>query len=137
MKQRKLKRARADFAACVQHKQPWTWEDRMKYLKNRIRELKPGTMIETCGLDIARIVYVDGDELCYDHVAGRYPGGGHGYCSVLNCGPVILNPVALKKRMDIFKKDGARGLALRYYREDCKMTEEQIADRMGEWHSDK
>lgn len=94
-----------------------------KYIRHQSRHLKVGTIIETCGCDIARVISIEGDDLLYESLTR----GGQGSCSVYNCGPLPLRPVAVQRRLDIFKTGGMKALVRRWWKEDCQMTDEQVA----------
>ena len=93
-----------------------------QYVRSRARHLKPGTIIETCGCDVARIISVDAerDDIKYESLTR----GGTGSCSIYHCGPIRLRPYAVQRRIGLFQKGGMRELTLRYYTEDCGMTRE-------------
>lgn len=79
-----------------------------KYLRQLRYTLKPGRVIENCGCDVARILSVDWK---YDNIwMESLTEGGQGSCSIYNCGPVVLKPEQIKKRLEIFKRAGKEGL---------------------------
>lgn len=95
-------------------------------MRHAARHLKVGTIIETCGCDIARVVAINVKEDNCEYRSLTRPDRGTGNCSIYNCGPKPLNKVAVQRRMDIFKRDGIKGLVRRYWKEDCWMTDEEI-----------
>ena len=103
--------------------------DWARYIRHYARHLKPGTIIETCGCDVARVTMIDGDDLEYESLTR----GGRGSCSVYNCGPIPLRPVAIERRLQLFKEGGMQALTMRYYREDCQMTEQQAMEMIEQW----
>lgn len=142
MKIRTLKRIRQSFAWCVywgkveeqdakKKRTKWNREQSYRDYNGRIRRkgrhFKPGTVIETCGVDVARIKEIDGRDITYEYMFGRYTSST-GSCCLMNCGPVRLNPAAIERRRQIFEREGYQGMVRRYWREDCHMTNEQIAE---------
>lgn len=111
------------------HPQPKkkTWD---QMIRHEARHLKPGTIIETCGCDVARIISTDGDNLDYESLTV----GGRGSCSVFSCGPVRLSEQGIKKRLDLFKEGGKKALIMRYYTEDCRMSVEEATKTFSEWN---
>jgi hypothetical protein len=93
-------------------------------------------IIETCGCDVARITHVSvtGDDVQYKSMT--YPERWSGSCSIINCCPVKLTREEAERRIELFRQGGRTALTRRYYREDCKMSEEDIDKMMAEWHSE-
>jgi hypothetical protein len=102
-----------------------------QYLRHTARHFKPGTIIETCGCDVARVVSVsaDGDDLVYESLTR----GGKGSCSIYNCGPIRLSQVAIERRLELYKEGGQAALSRRYYVEDCKLSPEEADKLIKEW----
>lgn len=104
------------------------------YIRHRAKHLKVGTIIETCGLDVARIVVCDPDEDNIEYESLMfYKGQGHGSCSIYNCAPMLLTKYGIEKRLKLFEQGGRDAVHKRYYIEDCKMSEEQALATMREW----
>ena len=102
-----------------------------QYIRHRARHLKPGTIIETCGCDVARIISIDpeSDNIVHESLTR----GGKGSCSIYNCGPIRLSQAAIERRLELYKEGGKDALARRYYVEDCKMTTEEADKLIKEW----
>lgn len=107
-------------------KQSWS-----RYIHHRARHLKAGTIIETCGCDVARIIHtdVDCDDVEYESLTTGYRGS----CSIYNCGPMPLSAGAVKRRLELFEQGGKDALTKRYYVEDCKMSPEDADKQIAEW----
>jgi len=108
-------------------------------VRRAARHLKVGTIIETCGLDVAEIVNVDWQDDSIKYKSLTRPDQGFGYCSIRNCGPLPLRPYAVERRLDLFNKYGKDGLSLRYYVEDCRMPIEEAKKQLdafkAEWNA--
>lgn len=102
-----------------------------QYIRHRARHLKVGTIIETCGCDVARIIMVDAasDSIDYESLTT----GLEGSCSIYNCAPCPLRPVAVERRLALFKEGGKKALVRRYYIEDCNDSPEVVERFMKDW----
>lgn len=102
-----------------------------RHIRRLHKSLKPGVVIETCGVDLAVVVKVDweNDDCLYRSLTKPVPEGYDkewtGSCSIYNCGPEPLDVLEAKRRLDIFKREGESGLMMRYYMEDCGLTREE------------
>ena len=101
------------------------------YIRHSARHFKPGTVIETCGCDVARVVSVnpDSDDIVYESLTR----GGKGSCSIYNCAPVRLSQAGIERRLELFKEGGQAALSRRYYVEDCKLPVEQADELIEQW----
>lgn len=104
------------------------------YYRKLWRELKPGVMIEDCGIHVCRVIYASlwYDEITFENVT-RGPVG-RGSCSPYNCGPVVLSPQMLEERMKAFEEKGELGLQERYYVKECKMSLEDATKYIEEFN---
>jgi hypothetical protein len=111
-----------------------------RYYRNLLRQLKPGKLFETCGCDVARVLYTipEKDELAYESLTRHGFTGlpARGYCSLIHCVPTPLTRGEVNRRMEIFKSGGKVGLSMRYYTEECKMSEEESAEMIKTWESE-
>jgi hypothetical protein len=109
----------------------WNGVGRQRWLRRLQKRLKPGVIIETCAVDLARVTHVDweNDDCRYWSLTKPVPAGFTGTytgtCSIYSCGPEVLDPLEAARRLAIFKKDGNHGLTKRYYVEDCGQTPEE------------
>lgn len=128
MKLRSLRRAKQ-----LRNQRPRANKYYDAYIRQAARHLKPGTIIETCGCDVARVLEVDpdSDDIKYESLTR----GGVGHCSIFNCAPQRLRPYGATRRIEMFKRGGMKELTMRYYVEDCKMTREAAEAQYNEWHS--
>jgi hypothetical protein len=118
----------------------WNGINRKRWLKRLHKRLKVGVVIETCGVDLARVVKVDWeyDDLLYWSLTKPVPEGYKenytGSCSIYNCGPEVLNSLEAARRLEIFKKEGQDGLSRRYYIEDCGQTPKQAQKTLDDFN---
>lgn len=120
MNMRKLRhRARQVMESGKQKRRGRTRDAHARHLA---RHLKIGTIFETCGCDVARVVSIDPnrDDIVYESLTH----GGQGSCSLIHCGPLPLRPEAIQRRLAIYKQGGMEALFRRYFTEDGGMTEQ-------------
>lgn len=104
-----------------------------QYLRHAARHLKIGTIIETCGCDVAQVTFVDPNTDDLEYVS--LTRGGRGCCSIFNCAPQRLNQNQAERRLALYKEGGMNALSKRYYVEDCHMTPEAAQEIIDEWMS--
>ncbi len=107
-----------------------SWHQRVWH---EARHLKPGTVIETCSCDVARVIFTDESDVEYVSLTT----GMHGSCNIIACAPVPLRPAAIARRLQLFKEGGKRALTMRYYTEDCQLTPEAAVELAEKWEPEQ
>lgn len=110
---------------------PPLWWQRLRYnrlLRRQQRDCAPGTIVEDCGYHPALVLEVDewdGADLW--RLTTKKPFG----CSLMHCGLRPMEPAEVREVMELYDREGEKGLMRRH-----GWTDEQIEEFYRNWRGE-